>query len=383
MKPPARDRAADRRFRNIVVRKTTVLVVWLCSVFAVAPVGAAEEQPCRIQVVLFTPADVTPPTEYQTRVDEVVGYAEAFFSRELKRWGHEEIRMPFSRTAEGHVEVTQLRGKKNADEYKPVEIRAEVMDFNRSRKKITDDRQVWWILVYAGTPPKTSFFLGGFGPEIGGWAVSTLDLTPGRIDPRAELGSDLLVDLKLKGMLHELGHGLRLPHIGPLRSDNAGNTLMGPTHANFRRVAPQREERVYLSEAEATMLSLHPAFQGIPDTVKPLPKLQVQNLKAVVDKNAAFVVTGKLVSKDRAVYALVADESEARPGEYWTKTYVGKVNPGGDFEVIVTEPAESNGTLKTWFVFENGEHTGDGRQRSRESGIATPYQYRNKRWTFP
>jgi hypothetical protein len=80
---------------------------------------------------------------------------------------------------------------------------------------------------------------------------------------------------------------------------------------------------------------------------------------------------------------LVADESEARPGEYWTKTYVGKMSPQGEFQVTVTEPAESNGTLKTWFLFENGDDTGDGKNRSRDSGIKIPYRYRNKRWEFP
>jgi hypothetical protein len=62
----------------------------------------------------------------------------------------------------------------------------------------------------------------------------------------------------------------------------------------------------------------------------------------------------------RAVDAEVADESDARPGEYWTKTYVGKVTPDGEFEVVVSEPSESNGKFKTWFAFENGAQTGDG-----------------------
>ena len=361
-----------------------LMIGWLHLCGAAIPVGAEDRPPCQIRVILFTPADVTPPTGYQSRVDDVAHYAEAFFTRELKRWGHEKIVMPFRRAADGHVEVTQLRGQKKTAEYKPIDIRVEVMDHQRLENQLGGGRQVWWILVYSGTPPKADVFLGGFGQEIGGWAVCDLDTAPGRIDPEAELGSDALVDLKLKGMLHELGHGLRLPHIGPLRADNAGNTLMGPTHANFRRVVPQREDRVYLSEAEAAMLSLNPVFRGVPDISQRLPKVGVQNLKSVVNKrNGSFVVTGKLVSKERAVYAFVADESAARPGEYWTKTYVGPVTATGDFEVIVTEPAESSGQLTTWFGFENGEQTGDGQQRSRESGLSLPYIYRQKRWEFP
>jgi hypothetical protein len=79
---------------------------------------------------------------------------------------------------------------------------------------------------------------------------------------------------------------------------------------------------------------------------------------------------------------VVADESDARPGEYWTKTYVGKVGSNGDFEVVVSEPSESSGTLKTWFAFADGGHTGDGKSRSRASGIPQAYSYSRKQWTF-
>ena len=127
-------------------------------------------------------------------------------------------------------------------------------------------------------PAKFAGYLGGFGPEIGGWAVCNLDMTPGLIDPKSALGSDFLEKLTLKGMLHELGHGFRLPHIGPLKRDNAGNTLMGPTHYHYRRIAPIEEDRVYLCEAEAALLANHPAFRGVADHPSPLPKVEVQSL---------------------------------------------------------------------------------------------------------
>jgi hypothetical protein len=185
---------------------------------------AAEPAPCQIRVVLFVPSDVTPPTDYQRRVDQMADYAESFFRRELKRWGHDKFVDPFRRSA-GHVEVTPIRGKLATAQYKPVPIRVEVMDHLRRQGALQGGRHVWWILVYAGPPPaKFAGYLGGFGPEIGGWAVCNFDVTPGMIDPKTPLGAAFLEKLTLKGMLHELGHGLRLPHIGPLKRDTAGNT---------------------------------------------------------------------------------------------------------------------------------------------------------------
>jgi hypothetical protein len=377
-------RFCDAILKDAGMRRTLIGVgLFFCCASVEALANGAT--PCQVHVVLFVPADVTPPKGYQQRIDQIADYAEAFFEREFQRWGHEKVIMPFRRSADGHVEVTVMRGKEKAALYKPVTVRAEVMDANRRQNKLDGGRQVWWMMVYAGDPPaKFAGYLGGFGPEIGGWSVCNFDTTPGRINPAEPLGSDFLEKLTLKGMLHELGHGFQLPHIGPLRRDDAGNTLMGPTHYNYRRVIPNGEERVYLSQAEAALLSAHPAFQGALDDRGQLPKVTVQDMKYGVNRqNNTIIVSGRLRAPQRAIYALVADESDARPGEYWTKTYVGKVTPDSAFEVIVSEPAESNGTLKTWFAFEKGAQTGDGKSRGRESGISKAYAYRQRQWTFP
>lgn len=365
--------------------RMTVTCGWvLLILLASADALAADAAPCQVHVILFVPADVRPPKAYQPRVDQIVGYVETFLRREFKRWGHEGVVMPFRRSADGRVEVTVVRGKEKAAQYKPVAVRAEVMHLLRQQDKLDGGRQVWWIMVYAGDPPaRFAAFLGGFGPQIGGWSVCNFDTTPGRIDPAVPLGSDFLERIALKGMVHELGHAFQLPHVGPLERDDAGNTLMGPTHHNYRRVTRADEQRVYLSEAEAAMLSAHPAFRGVPDERGPLPKVEVRDMKYAANaRDNTIVVSGRVRAPRRAVYALVADESDARPGEYWTKTYVGKVAPDGSFMVTVSEPSESNGTLKTWFAFEDGAQTGDGRLRGREGGIAKAYTYARRQWTF-
>jgi predicted Zn-dependent protease len=363
--------------------KAIGVMTWLLILAASSAAVAADVPRCQVHVILFMPSDVAPPRVYQPRVNEIANYTEAFFRRELKRWGHEKVVMPFRRSADGQVEVMMMRGKQKTSQYKPVSLRMEVMDELRRKNKINDAKQIWWIMVYAGDPPaRFAAFLGGFGPQIGGWAVCNFDTTPGRIDPNAQLGSPFLEKIALKGMIHELGHGFGLPHIGPLKRDNGGNTLMGPTHHNFGRVIAN-EDRVYLSEAEAALFATHPAFRGAVDDRGQLPKVQVQNMKyAPNPQKKAIVVSGRVQGSQRAVYALVADESDERPGEYWTKTFVGKVGPDGAFEVMISEPAQTNGTLKTWFIFENGAHTGDGKSRSRESAIAKSYTYSGRQWTF-
>src|SRR5687768_12531945 len=92
--------------------------------------------PCKVHVMLFVPGDVKPPTNHHRRIDEIVGYAESFFQRELARWGHQKSTMPFRRKPDGRVEVTMVRGKQRTSYYKPVTVRAEVMDGLRRQGKL-------------------------------------------------------------------------------------------------------------------------------------------------------------------------------------------------------------------------------------------------------
>lgn len=65
--------------------KTSLLMACVCLLGSMSSVIAAENESCRIHVILFTPADVRLPTDYQTtdyqtRVDDLVACAESYFA---------------------------------------------------------------------------------------------------------------------------------------------------------------------------------------------------------------------------------------------------------------------------------------------------------------
>lgn len=358
---------------------------WLSGGFACGgPAAAAEAVPCQVRVILFVPADVTPPAAYQPRIDDIVRSSEAFFTRELKRWGHEQVVMPFRRSADGHVEVTLLRGKLEKAKYKTIPLRTEVNEILREQGKLDSGWQVWWILVYFGEPPaKFHAPLGGFGDLMGGWGICNFSTAAGELDPEADLVSEFPETIGLKRMLYELGSGLRLRPAGPLRLDSGENTLMGPSHYTYGRVVG-KPERTTLCEAEAALLASHPAFRGKADPPRKAVKTEARELTCTVDRGAkAIVVRGAAVSAVPARYAFVGDESDARREDHWTKTYVGRVAADGRFEVVVSQPAEAGGKLRVWFVLEDGTQTGDGIFHGREYGIAKPYTYSGGEWQFP
>ena len=337
---------------------------------------------CQVRVVLYVPSDLDVP-KYQERLDDTVAYAEAFFRQGLERWGYRENVSPF-RWKDDHAEVLLVQGTKPSQSCKDPSIRREAIETARRQYSVGDDRQIWWVFVYRGDPPlRFANYRGGFEPAIGGWSVCNFDTRAGRFQPKDLLGNEFLSELTLKGMIHELGHAFQLPHIGPRVKDGAGNTLMGPTHANYRRVIPRREPRVYLSEAAAAMLVNHPAFRGGPDSRGRLPQVQVSDQNYEYDRTtSAFVVSGRVKATLEPAYAIIADESKARPGEYWTKHYVGTVTPEGRFRVRVNELPRSGGTLKTWFVFKNGATTGDGRRRGKAGAVVKQYERVGQRYRF-
>lgn len=342
------------------------------------------DEPCQVRLILFVPDDIEVPRDYRGRMNEVVDYAESFLLREFERWNHENIVMPFRRTENGDAEVLLVRGKHSVDGYKDATVRNEAIETAIREYDLAVERQVWWVMVYVGDPPKKfRVFRGGFDPRIGGWSVCNFNTLPGTIRDDDPLGEDFLAEINLKAMIHELGHGFQLPHIGPRTGDGAGNSLMGPVHNAYRRVVRPRDDRVYLSEAAAAMMSTHPAFRGVADERRSLPVPEIEDLsfQPVLD-SPTLKVSGIVSAEVRPAYAIVADEYESLPGEYWTKTYVAPIQADGRFEVAVTEPGRGNGTLKLWFAFENGALTGNGKRRGKAGSVSKTYTYSSRRWVF-
>ena len=75
--------------------KTIAILAGMFVLFGSSALRANEDDAGKVNVVLFVPAGVKINAGYQQRIDEIVGYAEVFFRRELRRWGHVPAAMPF------------------------------------------------------------------------------------------------------------------------------------------------------------------------------------------------------------------------------------------------------------------------------------------------
>ena len=350
------------------------ILLGLC-VLSLVPraISAQDASLPKINVVFVTPSDVELPPDVVERLTEVADYTEHFLVKWMTKWGYEpERKQIFDRTADGKLRVIFFKGKDNlaSGTYNQVGFQSEVWPKVIEEYKLGRHRHIWWMWVYLGDPPlKFQGFRGGGDARGGGHAFVNYLHAKGEIELNDSFGSPFLKDFALKGTIHELGHALGLPHIGPLDRDDLGMTLMGATIPNYQRITRSKERRGYLTPAAAALLWKHPVFTGTTKDRQKLPFVKVSDLKIEPGRGRRLSVSGTLESDYPAHSVVVLDSVPDVHENYWQKSYVAKIGPEGRFSIEITEPSPAPGTLKFLFCFENGAVTGNG----QELGLAGSY----------
>ena len=332
------------------------LLVFLLALSAVA--ASAADNDLFAHIVLFHADDRKPPEDHATRLASLGEYVEGFLEREMRRW-----KMPiertniFARDPKGKIRVTVVAGELASTGRNALpEIRTRALrEAGKQLGMPQGKTAVWWIFY---DHPDVKGFQGG-ARGAGGIAINAFPVGEGTFDSAAAMASPKLADAKVKGAIHEFGHALGLPHIGPRPGRQLGNSLMGPVNRAYWGKTGSDETRVYLSSVSAAMLWRHPIFQtakiGEPTSLKIEPK----DLRAL-EEDGQIIVRGRLVTDRKAHSAVLLDSERGRFGDYWARPYVGTVDPEtGAFRIVVAEPFE-RGMLHLSFSFENGLTTADG-----------------------
>ncbi len=360
-----------------------VFVLTLCLPVSVLHAEDADERPV-LRVVFFMPSDVEPPDGVRERLKEYVDYAQMFYGKWMAHWGYPcEQPLAVKRDDEGYPEVLFVKGRETeaSGRYKQLGFQGEVIEEACKKYGLDPEGQVWWIFTYKG--PQRRGFRGGGNALHGGTSTSIYDPSDeGHLRLDDDLGSDEQARLKSKGSIHELGHALGLPHIGPLDEDGFGNSLMGPVIKAYRNKHPD-ETRVYLTEASAAMLWKHPLFSGTTQDRAVTPALDFADITFTHDKQAGkVIVAGKVVSDHTAHSVVVANESDATRNDYWRKSYVGRVGEDGTFRVEVDELDEADGFLRIVSCFDNGAIIGKTPGRGLSTGFVKKYRFADGGFSF-
>jgi hypothetical protein len=353
----------------------SILIVLL---FSVANVHADDAPVLRI--VLFTPSDVDPPKIAEERLTQIIDYTQDYFSKWIKHWGYDcKNPLAVKRDEKGTPEIFYVKGQytKASGKYDKPGFARQVIAQAAKKYDVQAQGQVWWIFMYKAL--ESGWGRGGGNIKRGGSSTAYLYTNPGDINPGDKLGDGLIKELKLKGCIHELGHALGLPHIGPKDCDNLGNSLMGPTHSGWAKRRDPNEPNVYLSQASAAILSKHFLFTGSDKGRFKETSANLLDLKADYNKNkdTNITITGKVESNIPAQAVIIANESKNMPTEYWRKTFVGGVKSDGSFKVSIDEFPRLQGRFKIAFLLENGALAGNQGKIGLGNGFVQYYRFIN------
>ncbi len=332
-----------------------------------------------MNVVLFTPADVTPPRDAAARLTRVADYTEAFLVKWMKHWGYPPAREKiFERNADRSLRVLFVQGmeKRASGKYDQPGFEAEIWNQAIPKYQLGRHQHVWWISVYLGDPPlRFRGFEGRGNVKSGGNALTNYLNARGEIRLSDDLAAPFPEAFSLKGAMHELGHAFGLPHNGPLRAQNLGMPLMGPTIDSYRTRTKTTETRGYLSAASAAMLWKHPVFAGTAKDRELMPSVQVADLRLNRPTGArSWRLSGVLESNYSAHSVVVLDSVETLQETYWQKSYVARIQKDGRFECEISEPTGVDGTFKLLFCFDNGAVTGDGKDYGIQGVLERQYR---------
>jgi hypothetical protein len=348
-----------------------------------------EPPPPTIRLILFTASDRTPPKGVSHRLTQIADAAERFFFSEMKRWKYPPaVTRLFRRNPDGTVEVTYVKGDRPAADpfYAKAQCDAEAREKAKKQLRLEGEGHILWTFVYLGDRPERFKDWGGSGcARDGGSGVVNYDTIPGEIRPDLGLNMGFNSEYFLKGTIHELGHALGLPHIGPDPALNLGNSLMGANQSVYIERKQPHADQVYLTEASAAILWKHPLFSNTTKDRQRQPSVKLVDYRPAYSRASnRITLSGKLIS-DMHAHSVVVFDNLGKPKDvYWYRSHVARIAADGTFRVPIDQPARADGQLRIFFCFDNGSFTGDGAGVvfTDAGEIRKNYHFRNGSYRF-
>ena len=166
------------------------------------------------------------------------------------------------------------------------------------------------------------------------------------------------------GTIHELGHGLSLPHnlATKLESSN-GTALMGAGNYTYRQEWREEGKGSFLTNAHAIRLLTHPVFSGTSKAATLNPKLSIgdMNIKYFDDN---LHLRGQISSSIPAVAMIAYNDGENKGqkkyqvnNDYDAPTWTSVLSPDNEFWIKIGDLKEGKHQIRLVSVHANGATT--------------------------
>lgn len=209
----------------------------------------------KLNIVYFVASDITPNPNYQERISTILLKHQLFFMKWMDHWGYGKKSYGLPLDENGMVEIVTVNGAKTKAEY-PYSSSVSVGPMKEEINKHYADNGLTFLsehtLVITATNAsidETPFYGSGrwcFALDYPGMSYEQYNIEP---TTGEAMNSTPLTNSLIGGLLHELGHGLNAPHIGPTYTQKNdpqfGTPLMGPGNMSYGKTP------TYMHEASA------------------------------------------------------------------------------------------------------------------------------------
>ena len=351
-----------------------------------------------LRVIYFHAKDREPLKNHLERWDGILSDIQNFFRTEMKKLGYGEVTISLEKE-NGKLKLHEIRGKEEDKSYSyksGSKIRGEVFEALRA-KGLDPDRET--LLIVCGLSKTEDKKVAIYSPYYGMGAdhnrgiCFTADMEWLSIEGLKPDPQKITLQVKehrgyepftlnrfntvyIGGTIHELGHGLSLPHnLATKKEAVRGTALMGAGNYTYRKEWRNQGKGSFLTHSSALRLLVHPLFNGDSNQSKENPALTFKELTIEHDEES-ILIKGKIdtIIPTLAMIAYNDKENKGQRGymvnnNYDATSWTSVISPENEFKIRITDLRDGNHQIRLTSVHPNGATTTKRMHYSRKDGV--------------
>ena len=336
-----------------------------------------------LRVIYFHAKDRKPLKNHVERWNGILSDIQNFFHTEMSRLGYEQVTICLEKE-NGILKLHEIQGTQNEGNYSyksGEKIRGEVFKALRA-KGINPEEET--LLIVCGLSKTNGKKITIYSPYYGMGAnhnkgiCFTADMEWLSIDGLRSDPNKIVLQVKehrnyepftlnrfntvyIGGTIHELGHGLSLPHNLATKTESIqGTALMGAGNYTYRKEWNSKQKGSFLTHSSAIRLLVHPLFRGTSSRAKNFPSLKYKAL-SLSFKNGIIQINGK-IETDIPAIAMIAYNDRENKGQrgymvnnnYDATSWTSVLSPTNEFRLVVSDLHKGNHQIRLLSVHMNG-----------------------------
>ena len=309
-----------------------------------------------LNVVYFIPSGDSDIAESHRRLSEILIDGQNFFRENMKSYGfgNKTYKMMLDK-GKNRVKITYLKGENSAGYYPYEGGGSKIINevnayFNENPSEKTSDHFLIITPVFDIGNPDVPFY--GMGRYC--FALDYKDFDIKYLGENSKKGRN--ATKYVGGLLHELGHGLNLPHSKQRKSDDnntaRGTSLMSSGNYTYG------SSPTFLSKASCAILNNCQVISDFPGIFYEDVSLQLDLINAVYE-DGNIKINGKISSGNKVNHVCIYNDPATDDADYDAVSWAVPVQDNKIFEVVMPvnelfQTGETPYVLRLLFTCENG-----------------------------